>query len=1128
MKQLKRIIFLNWYLFEAEEWDIKGHVALVGKNGTGKSSFLDAIQLIMLGGSRADWKPNAKAIDRTQVRDVRGYVLGVIKDEAAIGDSKVYQPREDALCRIVLIFEDQVTGETISVGGAFAAQRSDPQAQIEGYFIAHGADLRLQDFIDDEGCVRSYADVKALLKRKTPPEGLYLFAFEPKKYMEQLMHSLGPEGRPMALPKVKRAFKQSIRLSGLEGSVSDFVKNSILDPEPLNLERVRQSIDSYRNKQEAVGKIKKQISALAEINRLYERSERDGRRRSGYAWCVEEFRFNSIEDQIDRISETLQSCWDDYRLTKQARQHNNEELARQQKQLNDCRVALQSDDSVSQQERLINQREPIRHNVRQLQEQLSKARQRIGLVSDVAKFRRHLPDEFALELDHLAGLAQAGEIGWPDDPKSVDTVVHGMRDKLLPVMSQVDEARSDIMVEAKTRTKSLAEDNQTLERLQQGGANIRNNTRILIDLLAEKGIQATPICELVEVTDPSWQPAIEAYLRNNTEALIVPPDQAKDAISVYRQAQKHTIYGATVVNTKRVQEWNDRAEPGTAAALIEGTDPNAVAYMKRLLRNIRLVNATSKFIQEDRALTQDGMFIRQAGVQKLRLPEVPILGKQAREMQIQRIEARIKETTTQLIDLNQKHGEYKRLYDNMSALKTKFEDFPSLVDLVTQLNEDLRQIENLTKQIEAIDTSHVDALKQQIKEAESKVGELNKAVNRQTGKLGTLRGQFKSENSNRHKLDQILPQIAANRRHIQDEDNDYDPQKASELYEELEEKHDLSDPDQYNEAIKKAQKRSEDARDAQQNAVAEAREKLAVYLANYPADGFMRDIKNIAIERNEVERVLQRLESTGLQERENEVSEALHKVQRVIRSELAIRLNMHIRNMKRRLSEMNSELSERPFSSNQKYEFTYRRLDEFTEFLNFIEQANEDTVSNTDSLFDEYGHIDNWIADMLDEDKGEILGDYRNYYHFDIAIKDEDAGITEMLSRKASSASGGENITPFYVAMGASLASAYRLERKPDGQVHGGVSLYLADEAFGKMDRTNTVQAASYLESIGLQLFLAAPDDAEPRLREVVDTVMFFIRDGAQAAIEIDYVKPKARELLAGTTMSGLENREFA
>jgi chromosome segregation protein len=76
------------------------------------------------------------------------------------------------------------------------------------------------------------------------------------------------------------------------------------------------------------------------------------------------------------------------------------------------------------------------------------------------------------------------------------------------------------------------------------------------------------------------------------------------------------------------------------------------------------------------------------------------------------------------------------------------------------------------------------------------------------------------------------------------------------------------------------------------------------------------------------------------------------------------------------------------------------------------------------------------------------------------------------------------------------------------------VNLYLADEAFEKMDSVNTMQAANYLKSIGLQLFVAAPDDAEARLRCVVDTVLFFIRSGDKAWVEPDYVTPAAHKLL--------------
>jgi hypothetical protein len=98
--------------------------------------------------------------------------------------------------------------------------------------------------------------------------------------------------------------------------------------------------------------------------------------------------------------------------------------------------------------------------------------------------------------------------------------------------------------------------------------------------------------------------------------------------------------------------------------------------------------------------------------------------------------------------------------------------------------------------------------------------------------------------------------------------------------------------------------------------------------------------------------------------------------------------------------------------------------------------------------------------------------------------------------------------------MGASLASAYRLETVPDGGIDGGMSLYLADEAFEKMDWHNTVQAANYLKSIGLQMFIAAPDDAESKLRTVVDTVLWFIREGDSAYVEADYVRPAAKAML--------------
>lgn len=51
MKQLNRIILVNWYVLGAVEIPIKGNVAVVGPNGSGKSSLLDAIQTVLMGAT---------------------------------------------------------------------------------------------------------------------------------------------------------------------------------------------------------------------------------------------------------------------------------------------------------------------------------------------------------------------------------------------------------------------------------------------------------------------------------------------------------------------------------------------------------------------------------------------------------------------------------------------------------------------------------------------------------------------------------------------------------------------------------------------------------------------------------------------------------------------------------------------------------------------------------------------------------------------------------------------------------------------------------------------------------------------------------------------------------------------
>ena len=110
--------------------------------------------------------------------------------------------------------------------------------------------------------------------------------------------------------------------------------------------------------------------------------------------------------------------------------------------------------------------------------------------------------------------------------------------------------------------------------------------------------------------------------------------------------------------------------------------------------------------------------------------------------------------------------------------------------------------------------------------------------------------------------------------------------------------------------------------------------------------------------------------------------------------------------------------------------------------------------------------------------------------------------------------SGGEHQSPFYVAIGAALAAAYRLERDADGAMRGGMALAVFDEAFSKLDVQNSVSALGFLDELGLQVLLAAPDEKYGLMSEHMETIVNVYRDGATVHIDTDYLKSEARVLL--------------
>jgi len=129
------------------------------------------------------------------------------------------------------------------------------------------------------------------------------------------------------------------------------------------------------------------------------------------------------------------------------------------------------------------------------------------------------------------------------------------------------------------------------------------------------------------------------------------------------------------------------------------------------------------------------------------------------------------------------------------------------------------------------------------------------------------------------------------------------------------------------------------------------------------------------------------------------------------------------------------------------------------------------------------------------------LQDYRHYLRYDIRIHYPN-GDRALLSHINAKKSGGETTTPFYVAMAASFAQAYRLNQP---RASDTIRLALFDEAFSKMDTARTASALQFMHEAGLQVLLATPPDKSGALLPHVDSVRTVVRKNHHSfVIEID------------------------
>ena len=1118
MKKLKRIALVQFFLYDAVELDITGHVAFLGQNGSGKTSLLDAIQIAMLGahGSYLAFNPQSVGSTggRRNPRSIRDYCLGVI-DDTGEGGGRMDRKRDNAVSYITLVFEDDITREPVSMGVCIRADANEPSHEVLGLYVLPGQRLTLADHLEGgqgEILPLMWNDFEAAARsRYVLRQDTAFFGTQPTKYIHEMIHALQPKAKSIDVREYLKVFNKSVLLRNIE-SVDAFVRDYVVEAQSIDRRKARSQIEHFKELNRLLEQVRQQISDLAAISTGYDEIEKFVIRSSTTKALAAYYSANEAVRVLSELENGMRHNSRRRRLLKIAAKN----LAAQVKNAADARDdALKiwtskpgANDASTYAQLQASSERTFLSTCRRIERDLSQLASVVNHLANHKLLSGNHRDikEADRTLSHHTNRFEQGLITGVDDVTGAAVAV--LEKVIRPLEASLAPANERIAA-AKGKCSALAGQVRNADR---NGAPISADVARVINQLLDAGIVAEPVCNIVQITDLAWQPAIEAFLKSNREALVIADGREREAIRLIRRMpERDNPFSAKVVQPHHLKDhrWNERDDT-LVGNLFASDNPVALAYLRSLMGSMKQVETEEELELYSRALTVDGMLSANFTTSRLRFypTDKQLFGKRLTHAEK---EALRKESIEALEEDMQARDHLKAIEDAIARIN-KLGDLADIrtrmVENVAQALQEQNELNRVIEHISKIDVHEFAPLKSDFEAKDAAYQALQhdqQANGQQMSAADAL-------------LRQMFPQRAglrARRENAQRAHRELMAGKDIDLtwFERVRGEIDASSfGTSYEGRMQTCQNRIEAADRSADTAKAEALFPFQAYLSrnNISLDA---ELKNWRLGKSWVIAERTRLVDTELVSRQEEVTQARHAAEEAFRNDVAVRIRESIDKMRKTIEDINKTLAVcPPFSNGERYSFVVKEVEAHNQIREYIMNVGRGSEREMLTL-DNSGHekimqlLDDSSSDKAD---GNPLDDYRMLFSFDLMISREGKPAIP-LSRRLGVGSNGEHRTPFYVIAGAAMAAAYRIDA---GKHSTGAGLMLLDEAFHGMDQQNALSAARFLDSIGLQMVMAAPEADHSKLAPSLDTIFEINRFDMDIFVERTSIKEPARVLL--------------
>lgn len=1063
-KLLTRVRLINWHFFENEIISLNGSTLISGENTAGKSTVLDAIQLVLTTNTR---KFNMAANEKSN-RSLKGYVRCKI---GTIGE--VYLRKNVVISNVALEFYEEKTNKYF-VLGVHLTSPDEESPVITKWYIE---ECRLEELSFLSG-------TKPALSNEFKRKGI------PVKFIDQLGLAKDRFRRRMGNLEDKffDIIPKSLAFKPMD-NVKDFINKFVLSEDRIDVEGLRANIETLSELEELMDKSKRKLDMLVRILEKYEAVRKKDRDILINDMLITKANIDYLGEEIKRLEQETEK-------NKQYIVSIEQEIGSctdRMKYLSDKLIELKIAKSNNESSRLI---EGIGRRLEELEQKLVQERKNrsmlVKFIDDIGALLRLFYDEDIriITKDELLALKEPGE------RTEKIAIVQKLSSELEYMMKGIQQEYAAInfkMTEVSRRIEALR---IRLEELDRRILTFPENTLRLKGAIEgefkRRGIDSRVyvVAELLEITDERWRNAVEGYFHLQKFNLIVEPEYYPIALSVYHSRRKD-IHTAGIVNTQKLPV-NDQIDQRSLAYVIHSENRYARAYANYILGRVMRVEDSSELENYDIAITPECMLYQSYVVRVLDRERYrnPYIGQNAYRVQIENTKQELAEATGQRKEIR---ARYQKLSDIIAAeKKVNIEwmksvlDAPALIkDYEKQQREAKEELHRAQKDPTLIEMLH------QIELCDKQIIEVTGEKDRLQGEMMRLMNRNEQNDENIRLRSQEMAR-ELDRYEVMSDQNPVESREATEKYHQNRR---TKSPKMIAENFAPQRSHFLNEKEEILNGKGGLRDLQESFNYTFDQD-FLRGMEGI---RDYID-AKNKLESVELVRFEEQLRKAQEDCERIFKSDFLSRMKENIENARNEFKNLNKSLSGIYYGEDS-YRFVLTSDKKKESLYRMITSENNHEGYNlwTASFEEEYKEEMRELFDklMTKDDKGDQVireyTDYRSYLDYDIEIHKKN-GAVQKFSAIYGEKSGSETQVPYYVAIAASFYQLYRLGNS--------VRLMLLDEAFDKMDDERITSMLDFFNSLKLQVIMATPPAKVEVIGEKVDTILTAIRVGTNSIIE--------------------------